>query len=197
MHHIYHTDGVVLGSRNIGEAGKRIEVFTKELGLVAAVGLNVRALASKLRYGLQDLTFGQFAFVGSRNGWRITAAVPQHNFYEAGGRRAKVILANVAALLRRLLPGEEKNEALYEIVISGFTFLTDPRAPAEDDEALGVAETVLVLRVLRCLGYVGESAVAAALCAEGPWNGELLRHAAEFRPEAIQVINTALKESHL
>src|SRR3990167_4473229 len=31
MHHIYHTEGVILGSRNSGEAGKYYYIFTRDL----------------------------------------------------------------------------------------------------------------------------------------------------------------------
>ena len=48
MHHIYHTEGIILGSRNFGEAGKYYYLLTRDLGLVYASAQGVRKMSSKL-----------------------------------------------------------------------------------------------------------------------------------------------------
>lgn len=198
MHSIYHTDGIVLGSRNIGESGKRVDLLTRELGFVSATALNARAISSKLRYGLQDFTLGRFAFVQGKNGWRLTAAIPDKNFFTVlfGGRRRQ-ILGNVGLLLRRLLHGEEKNDSLFDLVISGLNFLEamgkDGRYGGESDDL----EIVLVLRILRNLGYIGESPTLSRFTSIVDWNSEILAFMRNCRPEALAAINKSLHESHL
>ena len=54
MHHIYHTEGIILGSRNFGEAGKYYYIFTRDLGMITAGAQGVRKMSSKLRFVLQD-----------------------------------------------------------------------------------------------------------------------------------------------
>ena len=56
MHHIYHTEAFVLGSRNVGEANKMLSLYTRELGLVYAHAQGIRLGKSKLRFGLQDFS---------------------------------------------------------------------------------------------------------------------------------------------
>lgn len=114
MHHIYHTEGIVLGSRNYGEAGKCYHVFTRDFGLVFASAQGVRKLESKLRFVLQDYTYLKLDLVRGRDFWRITSV---EKTGELEVLRSNVenlkIFAQVAKLLRRLLAGEDSNEALF------------------------------------------------------------------------------------
>jgi len=54
MHHIHHTEGIILESRNFGEGGKYYSIFTRDLGMVYASAQGVRKMSSKLRFILQD-----------------------------------------------------------------------------------------------------------------------------------------------
>ncbi len=57
MHHIYHTEGIILGSKNYGEAGKYYSIFTRDLGMIYASAQGVRKMSSKLRFILQDFAY--------------------------------------------------------------------------------------------------------------------------------------------
>ena len=72
MHHIYHTEGIILGSRNIGEAGKYYYIFTRDLGMIYASASGVRKMSSKLRYVLQDFAYLKIDLVQGKDFWRVT-----------------------------------------------------------------------------------------------------------------------------
>ena len=42
MHHIYHTRGLILSSRNIGESSIMYAFYTREMGLIKAVAQGVK-----------------------------------------------------------------------------------------------------------------------------------------------------------
>ena len=48
-HKIFHTEGIVLSSKDTKESDRYLAVFTKELGLVKATAQGIRKLESKLR----------------------------------------------------------------------------------------------------------------------------------------------------
>ena len=55
MYQKYHTEALVLGSREQGEADKVFALYTKDFGLVRARASAVRREYSRMRYGLQEL----------------------------------------------------------------------------------------------------------------------------------------------
>src|SRR3989338_3781658 len=114
MHHIYHTEGVILGSRNSGEAGKYYYIFTRDLGMIYATAQGVRKMSSRLRFILQDFAYLKIDLVAGRDFWRITSA-SKTNTLEQIIKRPETfeIFANIARLLKRLLPGVEPNEVLF------------------------------------------------------------------------------------
>ena len=74
MHHIYHTEGIILGSKNYGEAGKYYSIFTRDLGMIYASAQGVRKMSSKLRFILQDFSYVKVDLVQGRDFWRVTSA---------------------------------------------------------------------------------------------------------------------------
>ena len=74
MHNIYHTEGIILESKNFGEAGRYYSIFTRELGMVYASAQGVRKMSSKLRFILQDLSYINIDLVQGKDFWRITSA---------------------------------------------------------------------------------------------------------------------------
>ena len=67
MHHIYHTEGIILDSRSFGEAGKHYSIFTRDLGMITASAQGVRKMSSKLRFILQDFAYLKIDLVAGKN----------------------------------------------------------------------------------------------------------------------------------
>lgn len=193
MHHIYHTEGIILGSRNYGESGKYFHVYTRELGMVVASASGVRKLSSRLRFILQDYAYIKVDLVRGKDLWRITSASKLSRLESFSKNLPAVrVFFNVAKLLRRLLPGEGENEALFRDLLAGMEILEK----TSNEQELANVEAVIVLRVLNNLGYIGKNAKIETFL-ESPFLDELLPHASKNRAQILSEINKALKETQL
>lgn len=193
MHHIYHTEGIILGSNNFGEAAKYYYIFTRDLGMILASAQGVRKLSSKLRFVLQDFAYIRVDLVQTRNIFRVTNA-SKTNMLEQITKKPHTfkVFANVARLLRRLLPGIETNEALFVDLIHNLSFLEK----LEKEDELKNIEAVIVLRILNNLGYIGENEIMKNLV-KSPFEENLILEVAKSRAHILNQINKALKETHL
>jgi DNA repair protein RecO len=193
MHHIYHTEGIILGSRNFGEAGKCYYIFTRDLGMIYASAQGVRKLSSKLRFVLQDFAYLKVDLVQGKDFWRVTT-VSKTNELEEVSKNPKTlkVFTNIARLLKRLLVGVEPNQALFDDLLSGLKILEK----CGDNEELHNIEVVLVLRILSNLGYIGGSDALQALI-KSPFEQNLIFEVGKSKSHILSEINKALKETHL
>lgn len=193
MHHIYHTEGLILGSEDFSEAGKSYAIFTRELGMIYARATGVRKMTSKLRFILRDFAYVKADLVQGKNFWRLTSASKTNQLEQIAKDRAKLqIFGNIASLLKRLLPGSEPNPTLFADLLNGLFILEK----SENKEDLQNIEIVIVLRALHNLGYIGDSSTLESLV-QSPFEEELIFKVGLSRREALRHINQALKESHL
>lgn len=195
-YHIYHTRGIVLGSAPSGEASRHHLIFTRELGLVWAKAQAVRTLHSKLRYNLIDCTYGDFSLVRGKEVWRLTSAKMHSNHYVDLRHIPEVrnMLTRSVLLLKRLLHGEERHEALFDTVESAIHFA---HTHTFTQITLAQFESITVLRILHVLGYLGDSPELSTFVGSTEWSTELLAQFGGYSRQAIATINQSLRESHL
>ncbi len=198
-HHIYTTPGFVVESFPTGEAGKFIYVFTRDLGMVAGVAQGIRLSQSKLRYHAQDFSFANFSLVRGKEVWRIVGAEKIaddksdiKNTGDGSKDAPSLLFVRVLKILKRLVPGEEKNEALFETVLAAGHFLKTA-SPADEINA----EYIIMLRILNHLGYVRKIDTLEPFLKDDTFTPELLAQIASVKTAAVKEINTALKESQL
>ncbi len=194
MHHIYHTHGFVLSSKNKGEANKMLTVYTREMGLVRAMVQGIRLHKSKLRFALQDFSYAKIDFVRGKEIWRITSARNINTFPLAkASRESLFLIGRISSLIERLCDGEESNIKIFDDFIQALYLLDDIDVPKDKREAL---EIHLVLRIMNSLGYIGDSeALKDYLGGEiNLKNTELLLRE---KKSIISHINKALNESQL
>ena len=201
MHPIHTTPGFIIASRPYGETGKILSIFTRDIGLVGAVAQGIRLEKSKLRYHTQDYSFGTFSFVRGRELWRLTDARDQKCFTPArlrqgyGGQAGEnSLLAKVSVLLKRLLHGEEAHPELFDCVGAGITFGSQAGLTGDQESTL---ESLLVLRILRLLGYIGDNKKIKKFFKNNHFDIELIDMVMNKRSVINQHINKALRESHL
>jgi DNA repair protein RecO (recombination protein O) len=193
MHHIYHTEGLILGSKNFGEAGKYYSIFTRDLGMIYASAQGVRKMSSKLRFILQDFAYVKIDLVQGRDFWRVTSASKTNKLDRLSQNPETFsVFYNIANLLKRLLAGVEPNEALFADLISGLAILEDTKAR----EDLRNIEAILVLRILNNLGYIGGDETLRDLV-KSPFEQNLIFEVSKSRRKVLNQINKALKETHL
>lgn len=193
MHHIYHTEGIILGSKNYGEAGKYYSIFTRDLGMVYASAQGVRKMSSKLRFILQDFSYLKIDLVQGKDFWRVISA-SKTNKLEQLSRNSQTlkIFFNITNLLKRLLTGVEKNELLFSDLVNGLSILEK----GETSEDLQNIEIIIVLRILNNLGYIGGDEILQNLI-RSPFEENLIFEATKKRRRILSQINKALKETHL
>lgn len=193
-HHIYHTRGLILGSVPTGEANRFYKIFTEELGLVGASAQAIREGKSKLRYGLQDFSWVFVDLVRGKEVWRITSAREEElgSTIKSNSKILKVF-ARACSLVLRLVHGEDRDDALFQELVSLSSFLEHGN-PSE--EVLPLCEVLIALRILAILGYIERAPYQESLDTV-PWSHELLETFTPFREQAIIDINNALRESHL
>lgn len=193
MHHIYHTHGFVLSSRNIGEANKILTIYTREIGLVRAVAQGIRLHKSKLRFTLQDLSYVNVDFVRGKDLWRVTSAKHISSFPIARNNTASLIfMMRVTKLIERLC-GEISNEDIFDDFVQALYLLDDENISYQSREAL---ELHVVLRLMNSLGYIGDSDILSKyLCSS--FDQSKTESLLKERQSIIAHINKALTESQL
>ena len=193
MHHIYHTEGIILSSRNFGEAGRHYAIFTRDLGMVTATAQGVRKMSSKLRFILQDFAYVKIDLVQGKNIFRVTSASKTNILAQITKMPDNFkVFANIARLLKRLLAGIEANEVLFADLLQGLSVLE--KITAKDD--LRNIEAIIVLRILNNLGYIGEHDILENLV-KSPFEESLVFEVSKDRTKVLHHINKALKETHL
>lgn len=194
-HTIYTTEGFILKSVNFSEANKYFYIFTKNFGLIKATAQSVRHLKSKLRYSLEDYSFGNISVVRGREVWRITSADKILNIKET---EQFLLLSRIFSLLLRLLHGEEKNDLLFESLKEGMYFLDKFEINNQNKtEVLSSLECILALRILSTLGYIGKLPDFDQFTSSPYFTPELMQTMSVLKLRAILEINKSLKETHL
>lgn len=193
MHHIYHTEALILGSKSFGEAGKYHSLFTRDLGMIYASAQGIRKISSKLRFVLQDFSYVKIDLVRGKDFWRITSASKTNELENISKRKETLeVFANISQLLKRLLAGEESNEVLFADLLNGLFVLEK----SETIEEIRNIEAIVVLRMLSNLGYIGGSEVLKTFI-KSPFEENLIFEVGKSRAKILSEINKALRESHL
>lgn len=195
-HRTYTTKSLVLSSENVGDSDKNIYLFTKDLGLVRAHVRNIRGLESKLRFGLQDFSSATVSLVKGKHKWRVTNVLFENNlFFELKDQKEKLLLCkNIFVLLKKLITHEQPDPDLFELVDSGLLFLKDTNLSKQE---VFNTETLLVLRILRNLGYVQNIDSLEQFLETHHFTFEALQNLNPQKHKAIKEINRAIQDSHL
>ncbi|MBX4215934.1 DNA repair protein RecO [Candidatus Parcubacteria bacterium] len=193
-YHLYHTEGFVLGGRNIGESNRYYYLFTRDLGLVTAFAQGVRELKSKLRYHLDDFSSASFSLVRGKDVWRVTNA-ERTPFMPSvlADEKKRAVVAALFQFLRRFLQGEEESQSLFNELRENLAFLESETLA---DDELGDFELLVVARTLARLGYFDKNAAVREFL-DGPLSLPLLRALRKKRSAMLDEVNRSIKESHL
>jgi len=193
MHHIYHTEGIILGSKNFGEAERYYFIFTRDLGMIYASAQGVRKLSSKLRFVLQDFSYVKIDLVRGKDFWRITSASKTNKLDNISKNSETLrIFMNIGKLLQRLLSGEEVNSELFSDLLNGLVILEK----AKNKEDLQNIEVIIVLRILNNLGYIGNDESLKNII-KSPFEENLMFEVGKNRLKILSKINKTLMETHL
>lgn len=177
MYTTYSTDAIIFSREGVGEGDLRLEVFTRDFGIVRAKATGARDEKSKLRYSLQTLSRAKVALVSGTRGWRLTGA-ELLSPAPGGDVRGAARCARVISLVRVVLIANAESDAVYDLCAQHLTSLT-----TDDDEL------ALVAAILTTLGYVHTDA-------PDPFAHWLAAVQAD-RKSVLDMVNNALAANHI
>lgn len=195
---IYQTDAYVLKSQPQGEANKRIDLLTKDFGVVRGTAQGVRYLKSKLRYTLTDFSRISVSLVRGKEIWRIVNAFKYEDMFFDLPYDIRMIFLRVFSLLGRLITGELSEPHIYELIRSAHSFVDRISTRKEElsiEEQSGL-EYLLMIQLLNYLGYIPEDSIINKY-EELEWTRGLLMQAYCEKKEMIKIINHALGHTGL
>ncbi len=195
-HHVYTTPGFLISGSNIGEANKLFYIFTKDLGMVVATAQGIRHLKSKLRPFTQDFSYSRYSLVRGKEMWRMTSAgEAPDSFFRVLKSTPEYfkLYAQILVLIKRLIPGEEKNEELFMLALRSFEFLAGEKLSKEQ---LLCFEYAVVLKLLYNLGYIRKEGVLEQFVTP-EFSSDMLQAMDTHKKLALVHINQALRVSHM
>jgi len=193
MHHIYETDAYVLKTIPLGEADMLVTLFTETLGVVRATAQGIRYEKSKLRFAIQEHARVTVSLVRGKGMWRLTNAQADTLLAAVLPHDTLRVVAQIGRLLERLLPGEDADPTLFSVLDAGIHFLQT----CENAETLRDTETVLVLRILHQLGYIGSDTSLNFYTVENRWDTDVIAKMNTERTDMLKMINQGIRESQL
>jgi len=192
---IYKTEGIVLASREIGEADRIFSIYTKDFGRLEMTALGVRHLKSKLRYSLNVFSRVQIAFIRTKEFLRLVDAKKLDNGSLGFSEPDKFLaLSGLTGLVSRMVKGEEADPGLWQELKNVFAFFGKNNLPEKD---LEVFKLLISLRILYRLGYVMERKEFLPFFAERLALQPILEQARRQKKLIVLSIENALEESHL
>lgn len=190
MYHKHHTKGIIVSSRNEGDHGRRLHIFTESFGLITVKVQGARHVKSKFRANSQDFSFGDFSLVHGKSGWKLVSARADQNLFEtfrADPAKLKIV-CNVLNLIKKLVDEDRSGSSLFGIVTNFFKFLTTAKA-----QDIALSECLTLVRILHALGFMRHDPELSIPIASVEIGVDDLALIAPKRAQLIQLINESLQ----
>src|SRR3989344_4227240 len=147
MYNLHHTEGIILSANDFGEADRIYNIYTKDFGKVSVLAKGVRLEKSKLQPHLLPLSFARVSFIEGKEFMRLTDA--EEILSPLLDEKTYSAFSGACSFLERLVKGQEKDEAVWELLKSAYQCLLDTRCLVKNE-----FETLFQARLLHRLGYV-------------------------------------------
>lgn len=117
----YRALGLILKKEERGEADQLFTIYTKEFGKVEILGRAIRKISSKLRAGADIFYLSEIEFIQGKVYKTLTDAIliDKFDILRKSLRRFK-LARNIAEILNNLIIGQEKDEAVWQLLIEAF-----------------------------------------------------------------------------
>lgn len=191
----YQLAGLIVATREIGEADWLLVVITPDYGLIKVVAKGVRLSKSKLRPSLPLWRPVSLTVVKGREIWRLVGA--ERVGHSTLALPAERLFAKLSVLLLRLVPEEAPAPALYRELKAGLEYFAKFNAFNLTPAVASAGELILVWRTLSALGYASPPAGLPPLLIQGRWDRELLVQTHRARRQTAAAINHSLSASQL
>lgn len=190
MYEKYTTSAFIIASHPSGEADKKLILYTKDFGMITGILTGVRNQKSKFKGFTEVGIHIEVTLVKGKHIWRITDVVAGQKFKIQ--RPNQKTFLRILTVLRQLVTGQEKNEALFGALLSVFDFLERKQYSQTILESLF---DLAILRILSCLGY-GQD-VPRNISLEGLIHESDLLQVLESKTKIREIVASSIKASHL
>src|SRR5690625_1080684 len=144
---LFKTEGIVLRTRDLGEADKILIIYTKEHGKLSAVARGARRSRSRLLAPSQLFSHSKYLFYKGRSLHSVSQAELANSFRPLREDISRLAYASyLAELLDVFISESEPNAELFRNGLEGFTLM----AGADD---LELASRWFEMNLLAHLGY--------------------------------------------
>ncbi len=190
-YHVYTTTGIILRKTALGEAHSLLSVITPDFGIIHVHVTSERVMKSKLRHLVSLYSHINFSFIKTKNGFRLVTVSDTRNLFFACIPEHRTLFVQIVRFVERMMLTESPHERIFDMLSSGLSYLAV--CPIEYRTPM---ELLCVIRILRDLGYVAETADNAFLFqAYEDFGDALLRTLDQDRERMVSTINHALRES--
>ena len=163
MSNTIRLSGFSLALQDIGEADQYIVLYTRENGLVCALGKSIRKITSKLRGQVRPVQLTNIELlIGRRHTILIGAAAEEHYPILNHSIETLQATADVGALLQNMLVEHETLEGLWELLDHMFTALNDPA----NGIRVSLIESYFYLRFLAMAGLSPNVSSTCVFCGQ-------------------------------
>jgi len=159
----YKTRGFVFKKEDRMESDRVFSVFTKEYGRIEVYGKAIRKIASKLKSGIEIFSLSELEFIQGKNKKTLTDAVFLETFSRAySSVEHYQIACNISELVDQVIHGQEKDEAILQLLIEVFEKLNSKSLSENGRQLL---YHYFFWNFMEVLGYGPELSVCA-VCAK-------------------------------
>lgn len=145
------TIGVVLAETGQGENGKRLTLFTKDLGRVTAFASGAKKAKSSLLAGSQLFVFGNFELYRGKNAYTLTGVEVIESFYELRSDLVKTAYAAYfSELMQVFVQDGLVSEEMLKLIYIAFEELIRQKHGAD------LIRAIYELKLLALAGYSPE-----------------------------------------
>lgn len=190
---VYDTPAIIANSWPYKDASRRLVVYSRDVGRMLVRGQAVRKLDSKLGSAVQPYAESELELVYGKSGWRLVGARPRQNFFFSA-QSGRPAIRRTTDLLSRLVPAQQPDRKLYQIVTAGLTALQ-----SVDEGVVDITESLFVFRLVAHLGYAPDPSgpQLSQFLTDQSYSDDQLSAFAEHRDSVVTQINQALKSTQL
>ncbi len=126
------TDGLVIRQIKTGDGRRMLLLLTRKYGKISAgTSINERG-KSKSALAIRPFTYGHYDIFKGRSAYSLNGAEVKSSFYAIGEDIDKFMLASqVLEFTEKLLPEEEPNEKIFDLLLDFLSLLTQRKAKLE------------------------------------------------------------------
>jgi DNA repair protein RecO (recombination protein O) len=170
----YQTEGIIVESREAGEADRNITLYSKDYGTVSLHGKSVRLEKSKLRGALNIFQRVRVVFVIGKDRYRLTdvEVIERFELIEQELWRFRVATL-VARVIKEVASGEEGDDNVWQLLLKFMHTLNNANFRNEQQV---IALYIFQIRLLNVLGYLPENppVIIQQLYNTSPFNPDIL-----------------------